>query len=174
VIFPCAEDGYHFNLRQVNPITGETTGKRVSAMDFYAYWLMVRDTEQNHILNCRQLFNQFVVDMYAKIESERLLFISLNEHKLRVEEYIHLRDAVANDGNVETLGALVILPATFTGSPRHMHEYAHDAMAYVRTYGRPDFIYHLHLQSGVDMLTSGQYRDKRERARDVFEHDSGV
>jgi hypothetical protein len=29
VIFLRAEDGYHFNLRQVNPITGETTGKRV-------------------------------------------------------------------------------------------------------------------------------------------------
>jgi hypothetical protein len=43
---------------------------------------------------------------------------------------------VANDGNVETLGALVILPATFTGSPRNMHEYTQDAMAYVRTYGR--------------------------------------
>jgi hypothetical protein len=44
----------------------------------------------------------------------------------------------ANDDNVENLGALVILPATFTGSPRHMHEYTQDAMTYVRTYGRSD------------------------------------
>jgi hypothetical protein len=50
VIFPHAEDGYHFNLRQVNPITGKITSKKVSAMDFYAYGLMVRDTEQNHRL----------------------------------------------------------------------------------------------------------------------------
>ena len=50
--------------------------------------------------------------MYAKIESERLRYIRLNQRKLRVEEYIHLRDAVANDGNTENLGALVILPAT--------------------------------------------------------------
>jgi hypothetical protein len=106
----------------VNPITGETTGKRVWAMDFYAYRLMVLDTEQNHISNCRQLFHQFVVDMYAKIESERILFSRLNQRKLRVEEYIHLREAVTNDRNEETLGALVILPTTFTGSPRHMHE----------------------------------------------------
>ena len=138
MIFPRGEDGYHFNLGQVNPITGITASKKISAMDFYTYRLMIRDTEQNHIVNCRQLFHQFIVDMYAKIESERLRYIRLNQRKLRVEEYIHLRDAVANDGNTENLGALVILPATFTGSPRHMDEYTQDAMTYVRTYGRPD------------------------------------
>ncbi|VDK84823.1 unnamed protein product [Onchocerca ochengi] len=52
---------------------------------------------------------------------KRLIFIRLNQTKLRSEEYIHLRDAVVNDG-----------------SPRHMHEYAQDAIAYVRQYGRPD------------------------------------
>ena len=138
VIFTRGEDGYHFNIMQVKPISGEKTNKKVSAMDFYAYRIMLRDNEPNHILNCRQLFHQFIVDMYAKIESERLLFIRLNQKKLRVEEYIHLRDAMANDGNVQDIGTLVILPATFTGSPRHMHEYTQDAMTYVRTYGRPD------------------------------------
>jgi hypothetical protein len=45
---------------------------------------------------------------------------------------------VAGDANVEDIGKMFILLATFTGSPRHMHEYAQDAMAYVRNYGRPD------------------------------------
>lgn len=31
---------------------------------------------------------------------------------------------------------MTILPATYIGSPRHMHEYAQDAMSYVRHYGR--------------------------------------
>lgn len=101
---------------------------------------MIRQNSDNHILKCRQLFHQYIVDMYAKIETERLLYIRLNQTKLRSEEYIHLRDAIANDGNVNVneLGRMVILPATFTGSPRHMHEYAQDAMTYVRSYGRPD------------------------------------
>lgn len=76
--------------------------------------------------------------MCAKIESERLLFIRLNQKKLRADDYIHLRDAIANDGNVANVGQMVILPATYTGSPRHMHEYAQDAMTYVRRYGCPD------------------------------------
>jgi hypothetical protein len=67
---------------------------------------------------------------------------------------------VGNDGNVENLGALVILPAMFTGSPRYMHEYMQDAMAYVRTYGRPDlfitFTCNPTWTEIKEMLTNGQ------------------
>uniref|UniRef100_UPI00358E4945 uncharacterized protein n=1 Tax=Myxine glutinosa TaxID=7769 RepID=UPI00358E4945 len=99
---------------------------------------MVRKKSTNHILQCRDLFHQFIVDMYAKIESERLLFIRLHQRQLRAESYAHLKDAVNNDGDVQDMGQLVILPTTFTGGPRYMHEWTQDAMAYVRNYGRPD------------------------------------
>ncbi|EYC32590.1 hypothetical protein Y032_0003g1676 [Ancylostoma ceylanicum] len=132
------EDGYHFNIMRIDFSTGSPLNRKVSAMDFYAYRIIIRTKSPNHVLNCRQLFHQFIVDMYAKIGSERLLYIRLNQKKLRVEDYVHLRDAVANDGTVSDIGRIVILPSTFTGSPRHMHEYAQDAMLYVRTCGRPD------------------------------------
>ncbi|XP_061398409.1 uncharacterized protein LOC133334127 [Musca vetustissima] len=78
--------------------------------------------------------------MYAKIETERLMYIRHNQSKLRVDNYIHLQDAINSniDVNPNELGRAIILPATFTGSPRHMQEYTQDAMAYVRSYGRPD------------------------------------
>ena len=138
LIFWRGEDTYHFNLRQVDPATGIPTGKKVSAMDYYAHQLMIREDSHNFVLKCCSLLSQYVVDMYAKIETERLLFIRLNQRKLRVDEYIHLRDAVANDADPSNIGQQFILPSTFTGSPRHMHEYAQDAMAYVRLHGRPD------------------------------------
>ncbi|XP_054734508.1 uncharacterized protein LOC129241988 [Anastrepha obliqua] len=138
ILFWEGEDGYHFNIKMINPATGAQTNKKVSAMNYYSYRLMIRENEESHILKCRRLFHQFVVDMYAKIETERLNYIKFNQTKLRSEEYIHLRDAVNNDGNVNDIGRMIILPATYTGSPRHMHEYAQDAMAYVRAYGRPD------------------------------------
>ena len=139
LIFCAGEDGYHFLIPRTDPTTGMPIDrKKVSAMSFYAYRIMVRAGTVNHILRCRQLFHQFVVDMYAKIESERLLFVRLNQKKLRVDDYIHLKDAIANDGNVNNVGKLVILPSSFIGSPRHMHEYTQDAMTYVRNYGRPD------------------------------------
>ncbi|GFR29131.1 ATP-dependent DNA helicase [Trichonephila clavata] len=36
------------------------------------------------------------------------------------------------------VGQLIILPSSFMGSPRYMHEHTQDAMTYVRNYGRPD------------------------------------
>jgi hypothetical protein len=118
------EDGYHFQIPQTHPSTANPgTGKKVTAMDFYAYRIMTRVGKDNHLLRCRQLFHQFILDMYAKIESERLLYIRINQQKLRSEQYIHLRDAISNDTNPHDLGKTVILPSSVTGSPRHMHEY---------------------------------------------------
>ncbi|GBP81129.1 hypothetical protein EVAR_88227_1 [Eumeta japonica] len=72
--------------------------------------------------------------------SERLNYICRNQQRLRAEEYIHLRDALNQDGNVDpsNIGQRVILPSSFTGSPRYLHEKTQDAMTYVRNYGRPD------------------------------------
>ncbi|XP_055910737.1 uncharacterized protein LOC129945100 [Eupeodes corollae] len=138
ILFWQGEDGYHFNIKMKHRLTGLEIAKKVSAMNYYSYRLMVRLNEINHILNCRRLCNQFIVDVYAKIESERLNFIRFNQKKLKSEQYIHLRDAIQNDGNFNDIGQMTILPATYTGSPRHMHEYAQDAMTYVRHYHRPD------------------------------------
>ncbi|GBM62165.1 hypothetical protein AVEN_199323-1 [Araneus ventricosus] len=138
IIFWQGEDGYNFDVMQCIPNSESTSTKKVSMMNFYAYRIMIRNNSFNHILNARQLFHQFIVDVYAKIEAERLLYIRLNQNKLRSEEYIHLKDAVATEKNVDDIGKMVILPSTFTGSPRQMHEYAQDAMTYVRSYGRPD------------------------------------
>lgn len=99
---------------------------------------MIRDNETKHIFKCRQVFNQFLVDMAAKIESERLLYIRLNQTKLRVENYVHLRDAISSEKNITDVGKSIILPSNFIGSPRHMQEYTQDAMTYVRKFGRPD------------------------------------
>lgn len=107
-------------------------------MNFYAYRLMIRQDVDNHLLRFRRLLQQYCVDMYVKIETERLHYIRFNQLKLRTEEYIHLRDAISSERDANDIGRLTILPATYVGSPRHMHEYAQDAMTYVRYYGRPD------------------------------------
>ncbi|KAF8783473.1 hypothetical protein HNY73_013630 [Argiope bruennichi] len=142
LIFWQGQDEYHLNIKQCNPNTGAEGDKKVSSMNYYAHRLMVRLNQNNYILRYRQLFHQYIVDMYAKVESERLLFIRYNQAKLRSEEYIHLRDAVVGniDGNLNPndIGNAFILPSSYIGSPRNMQEYIQDAMTYVRHYGRPD------------------------------------
>ena len=137
LIFWNGEDGYHFQLRQINPGTGQETGRSISCKEFYAYHFMVRD-QFNQVLRFKQVTSQFMVDMYAKIETERLGFLRRNQDKLRADNYIHLRDAITSDGDPRNIGQPVILPSSFTGGPRYMHERTQDAMAYVRKFGRPD------------------------------------
>ncbi|GFW85768.1 helitron_like_N domain-containing protein [Trichonephila clavipes] len=78
--------------------------------------------------------------MYAKVENERLRFLRLNQTKLRAEDYGVLLQTVRNDNNVtsENLGKLVVLPSSFTGLPRYMHEYAQDGKTDVCHRGPPD------------------------------------
>lgn len=78
-MFPNGQDGYHFNIKMINTEIGEYTGKKVSSTNFYSYQIIVGDNEYNNILKCCQLFNQYIDDMYAKTQSERLLFIRLNQ-----------------------------------------------------------------------------------------------
>lgn len=51
LIFWQGEDGYHFNIQQINPNTGAETNKKVSSKEFYAYRIMIRDLEFNHFVN---------------------------------------------------------------------------------------------------------------------------
>ncbi|XP_077564699.1 uncharacterized protein LOC144180185 [Haemaphysalis longicornis] len=133
------EDGYSIDLHQRDPKTKLPLKKTVSAASFYSYRIMVRQAEVNHLVQFRSLFSQYLVVMYAKIESERLMFISNNQAQLRADSYINLKDAVGRkDADASQLGHLVVLRASLTGGPRYMHERTQDAMTYVRHYGRPD------------------------------------
>ena len=138
LLFPRGEDGYHLEQRLIDPLTKQRTDKKMSVLQFYAFRLMLRPNDFNILLRAGKLSHQFFVDMYVKIETERLSFYRKNQKKLRAENYCHLRDAIKTDDNVRNLGQLVILPSSFTGGPRYMHEKSQDAMTYVKNFGPPE------------------------------------
>jgi hypothetical protein len=48
-------------------------------------------------------------------------------------------DAMQQDGaNSTNFGRMVVLPATFAGSLRHMNQLYQDSMALIRKFGKPD------------------------------------
>ncbi|XP_071642973.1 uncharacterized protein [Temnothorax longispinosus] len=139
LLFCRGEDGYSITIPQRDPQTKLLLKNLVSAASFYSYRIMIREGEVNHLVYFRSFFSQFLVDMYVKIETERLNYIRNNQAQLRADSYIHLRDAVGRqDADVAQLGQMVVLPSSFTGRPRYMHERTQDAMTYVRYHGRPD------------------------------------
>ena len=75
----------------------------------------------------------------CKIETERLQFLRHEQTTLSADCYQDLRDAILDgDRDPNNVGHRIILPSTFTGGPRYMHERQKDAMCYVRKYGHPD------------------------------------
>ena len=121
--------------------TGWDLKTPTTMMKYYAYRLMIHSGTFNTIQRCGRLYQQYIVDMYAKIEGSRLQYIKYNQSNLRADLYQGLADAVnSDDASVDgaTIGKRVILPSSFVGSPRYQHQLYQDAMSIVRRYGKPD------------------------------------
>ena len=86
-----------------------------------------------------RLFQQYLVDMYIKLEQTRLDFYRLNQKKIRCELYQGIYDCVRSEENrAKEVGKRIVLPASFIGGPRDMRRRYMDAMALVQRFGKPD------------------------------------
>ena len=108
--------------------------------EFWAYRFQQRQNEGTTMLQGGRLFNQLAVDCYAAIEQDRLNYIQTHQSELRADLYQGLQDAVvAGDTDASAIGKRIVLPSSFTGSPRYMLQQYHDALAICRLIGPPDF-----------------------------------
>ncbi|KAI9128702.1 hypothetical protein K1719_000185 [Acacia pycnantha] len=100
---------------------------------------MRRNSERSVILLGKKLLQQFIVDGYSMIESDRLDYIKKHQKELRVDLYSRLSDAVTRgETNPSSSGRRVILPSSFTGGARYMIQNYQDAMAICAWAGYPD------------------------------------
>ena len=140
VIMPRGQDGYRLGIlhRGVNP-DKVGRGDTLTMRDYFAYTIMNRDKYKDLILLGRKLFQQFLVDGYTMIETERLYFHKANQKKMRCDTYSNLRTLNLNgDSDASGSGKPVVLPSTFTGGARYMMQNYLDAMALCRYFGYPD------------------------------------
>lgn len=95
LLFPFGEEGWSIE-------TFDSSGENgVTVMEYYKFRLMCRPSS-NHLLHLYgNLFHQYIVDMYAKLEENRLSYIRHNQSSLRCELYQGLRDAVSVDDGVD-------------------------------------------------------------------------
>ncbi|XP_072062282.1 uncharacterized protein [Arachis hypogaea] len=100
----------------------------------------MRGHESPLLLHSKRLFQQFIVDAYSMIESERLRFIRNNQPKLRVDKYSALHESlVRGEANAVPAGQRIILPSSFTGGPRYMFNNCKDAFAICKYAGYPSY-----------------------------------
>ncbi|KAL6572326.1 hypothetical protein OROMI_013284 [Orobanche minor] len=140
LIFPYGEDGYREDISlSITTSTAQNKRKRVSTRQFFAYRFHDRDGEECAILSSRRLTQQLIVDSYTIIESGRLTWVKLNQKTLRCEIYKGLEAAFSRgETNLATQGLPVVLPSSYTGSPRYMIQNFQDAMTICGWAGYPD------------------------------------
>ncbi|KAL6740116.1 hypothetical protein Aduo_013503 [Ancylostoma duodenale] len=87
LLFPTGRGGW-------DPSLVDASGERITQMKYYSYLFSIRDTF-NPILHARKLFQQFAVDVYVKIEQNRLNYHRTHQVNLRSESYRGLIDYLA-------------------------------------------------------------------------------
>lgn len=164
LLHPRGEDGWTYKKYKKQSGTGtQHTGspRFVSAREFYAYRLQIRSLSEtdhrSYFWMSGRLMHQYVVDQYAKIETERLRFLRFNQDTLRAELYQGVTDAIGVDAPAARVGRRIVLPSTFQGSPRHMQQQFQDAMAMVREYGKPDLFITFTCNPRWDEITKELY-----------------
>ncbi|XP_015078482.2 uncharacterized protein LOC107022360 [Solanum pennellii] len=86
-----------------------------------------------------RLFQQYVVDEWIKIESQRLDFASFNQALFRTDVLDGILDVLRKgEREASHIGKQRILPPSFTGGPRDMRRRYMDAIALVQRFGKPD------------------------------------
>ncbi|KAL5560737.1 hypothetical protein UlMin_036948 [Ulmus minor] len=111
----------------------------VSCREYYCYKLQIRSIYKSILLLSGRLLQQYVVDIYVKLETQRLDYLRNNQAEIRAELYQGIIDSIhIGENQGSKVGKRIILPATFIGSPRDMRKRYMDAMALVQVFGKPD------------------------------------
>lgn len=140
LLFPYGEDGFRLNILH-RGLQFAVVNKRctVTMREDYAYRLQQRNMEGQTLLRGGRLLLQFIVDAWCAVEHENLSFIVNNQSILRSDVYNNIVDYVnKGDTDATCIGKRIILPASFTGSPRYMTQNFLDCMTICKRYSNPD------------------------------------
>ncbi|XP_058746518.1 uncharacterized protein LOC131619442 [Vicia villosa] len=140
LIFPYGEDGYRPDVAHRDlPFKENSIRNRLTIREWLAFRIQTRLSEAKTLLSSRRLFQQFLVDGYTMLESEKLEWLRKNQPKLRVSKY----NSLEKEGDQSQLpgvsiGKRVVLPSSFVGGRRFMDQLYYDGMAICSKVGFPD------------------------------------
>jgi hypothetical protein len=79
----------------------------------------------NSLLHAGTLTQQFVLDLYTRVEFERLEFLRTHQESLNVASYKTIRDHMHSEVEQSggKVGKQIILPSSHPGSPRSMYQH---------------------------------------------------
>uniref|UniRef100_A0A803N7J8 ATP-dependent DNA helicase n=1 Tax=Chenopodium quinoa TaxID=63459 RepID=A0A803N7J8_CHEQI len=117
LLFPYGSYGWSINSLDNN-------GRTIPCRAFYAYIIQVRQCVISIILMAGRLFQQFIVDMFVKIEANKLRWIQDNQNTIRAELYQGLQDCLdvgeLNPGNGDQISIDNLIHQIFPNLTEHV------------------------------------------------------
>ncbi|KAL5133595.1 ATP-dependent DNA helicase PIF1 [Glycine soja] len=140
LLYPKGEDGYRLNIPHKDHANIHAAKrKQVTLREYFSYRLQSRTDETQTILHSRRLFQQWIVDGYCMIESQKLNYVRQHQQQLRVDKYINLTGSNDHPQTIgRDIGKRIILPSNFVGGQRYMEQLYFDGMAICGHLGFPD------------------------------------
>nr|XP_016461071.1 PREDICTED: uncharacterized protein LOC107784450 isoform X1 [Nicotiana tabacum]XP_016461077.1 PREDICTED: uncharacterized protein LOC107784450 isoform X1 [Nicotiana tabacum]XP_016461084.1 PREDICTED: uncharacterized protein LOC107784450 isoform X1 [Nicotiana tabacum]XP_016461092.1 PREDICTED: uncharacterized protein LOC107784450 isoform X1 [Nicotiana tabacum]XP_016461100.1 PREDICTED: uncharacterized protein LOC107784450 isoform X1 [Nicotiana tabacum]XP_016461106.1 PREDICTED: uncharacterized pro len=118
-------------------------GKRkrdtVSVREYYSYRLQMRNDDEDELLHTGRLLQQYSVDEYIKLETQRMDFVFFNQDLFRMDMLNGLLDILRlGERYASNFGKQTFLPNSFIGGPRDMRQRYMTDIALVQYFGKPD------------------------------------
>lgn len=112
LLFPYGDIGYSFNMK-----LSTTSNKIITPLQYYSYRLSIRPNSSSlYILKAGRLYQHYLVNAFIVVETSRLKYLQLNQHKLRQETLQGIHDHLIDPNRTNfRLGTRVILPSSYTG-----------------------------------------------------------
>ncbi|XP_075107418.1 uncharacterized protein LOC107819940 isoform X1 [Nicotiana tabacum] len=134
----CSIDGF-LDMEAQTKEKGKRKKEIVSCREYYCYKFQIREDEKNEVLHCGRLFQQFIVDVFIKLETQRLDFYFFNQDLFRMDVLQGLINFLKlGETEASKIGKKTFLPVTFIGGPRDMRRRYMDVIALVQRFGKPD------------------------------------
>ncbi|CAN1317212.1 ATP-dependent DNA helicase PIF1 [Linum perenne] len=112
--------------------------KNVTQREYYCYRLQFRADEGKTLIRGGKMLQHYCIDAFTTVEQSRLSYIRYHQKELRSDIYQGLYDAFRRgDLRANNIGDL-ILPSSYTCSPRYMKQLYLDGMAICQYFGNPD------------------------------------
>ncbi|XP_073121736.1 uncharacterized protein [Henckelia pumila] len=144
LLLPYGTYGWNMNSRNID-------GSRLTCLEYYSYILQIRANDSSLFLRGGRLLQQYVVDNYVKIEAQSLRWIRTNQQNIRSELYQGLQDCLDGGENIAgNVGRRIVLPSSFTGSPRDMYQRYQDAMTLLHNPDDFDSVVRAEIPSQID------------------------
>jgi hypothetical protein len=139
LLWPTGGVGYSEAMTRCDPQNATVIGK-LHELEWARYLLMRRRVVSLMHL-CGKLSLEFMCDVWSSIECRNLSYLSTStiQSQFRSSRFSAIMDQLRGDGGkMHQIGAPMLLPATFTGSPRWYHALFLDALALPTAFHLPD------------------------------------